>query len=121
MSYWGSGPIDSDYAFNGVSLYVLLIKERMFKESESVIESAHPEQRIIASLKCIRLLARDFPKCVLIHFGRKDLAKAKEAFDKWYDVAKKRVPAKYREAFLSNAEAEFKLFEKEVLPPPPKR
>ena len=54
MSYWGSGPIDNDYAFGAVGVYVLLIKERMFQDAESVIEKSHPEQGIIASLQCLR-------------------------------------------------------------------
>jgi hypothetical protein len=117
MSYWGNGPIDNDYAFNKVGGYVIILKERMFKDANSVVENAYAEQSIVASVRCIRLLAREFPKCVILHFGTNELAMAKELFDKWFESVKKRLPAKYREAIRSSADAEFELFEKEVLSP----
>jgi hypothetical protein len=115
MSYWGSGPIDNDYAFGAVGVYVLMIKERMFQDAENVIQKAHREQSIVASVQCMRVLAGQFAKCVSVHFGKKELQRAREAFDKWYDLVQKKLPPKYREAIRENAEAEFRLFEEQVL------
>jgi hypothetical protein len=115
MSYWGSGPIDSDYAFDAVGVYVLMIKDRMFQGAETVIQKAHPEQSIVASVQCLRLLAAQFPKCVMVHFGSKALQKAREEFGRWYELVQEKLPAKYREAVRTNAEAEFQLFEEQVL------
>lgn len=117
MPYWGSRPIDTDYAFDAVGAYIFIIKERMFQDAGKVIEKSYPEQGIVASVQCLRLLASQFSSCVKVHFGKKELVKAREAFDKWYDSVRERLPLAYREAIRSNAESEFQLFEREVLSP----
>jgi hypothetical protein len=117
MPYWGSGAIDNDYAFDAVGAYVFIIKERLLQDADKVIEKSYPEQSIVASLQCLRLLAGQFPRCVKVHFRKKDLEKVKEAFGKWYDSVQSQLPPAYREAIRSNAEAEFQLFEAEVLTP----
>jgi hypothetical protein len=117
MPYWGSGPIDNDYAFDAVGAYVHLIKERMFADAERVIEKSCPEQGIVASLECLRLLAGAFPKCVRVSFRRKEFEKAKEAFGRWYEAVQNKLPQDYREAIRANAETEFQLFEAQVLTP----
>jgi hypothetical protein len=117
MPYWGSGSADSDYAFGAVGTYVLMIKERMFQDAEKIIEKSFPEQGIVASLVCLRLLAGAFPKCVSVHFRRKEFEKAKEAFGRWYEAVQNKLPQDYREAIRANAEAEFHLFETQVLIP----
>lgn len=121
MPYWGSGSTDNDYAFGAVGVYVLLIKERMFVDAERVIEKSHPEQGIVASLECLRLLAGAFPKCVSVHFRRKEFEKAKEAFGRWYEAVHDKLPQEHREAIRANAEAEFELFEAQVLTKSPGR
>lgn len=115
MSYWGNEPIDNDFAFDQVGSYIYLMRERMFKSMDAVIDKPHPEQSMIASLQCIRLLAEQFPKCVSVNFGKSEFEETKAAFKKWYDVAHKKIPAKYREAVLEAAETEFALFEERVL------
>ena len=115
MSYWGSRPVDNDYAFGAVGVYVFLIKERMFKDMRTVIQKSHPEQGLVASVQCLRLLATEFPKNVQVHFGRKDLDEAKLAFRQWYELVEDKVPSEYREAIRQEAEAEFDLFEEQVL------
>src|SRR5262245_51691842 len=115
MPYWGSGPIDNDYAFDGVGAYAFFIKERMFQDANTVIEKGYPEQAIVASVQCLRLLAGQFPKCIKVSFRRMDLERAKAAFAKWYDAVQDRLPAEYREAIRQSAEMEFQLFESQVL------
>lgn len=115
MAYWGSGPSDNDYAFDAVSAYVFMIKERMFQEAENVIEKSYYEQAIIASLRCLRLIANEFPKCAQVHFRKKEFLRAKEAFSVWYNTVQDQLPTEYREAILTSAEAEFQLFESQVL------
>jgi len=117
MPYWGSGSADNDYAFDAVGAYIFLIKERMFQDAEKVIDKSYPEQGIVASLECLRLLAGQFPKCVKVHFRRKEFEKAKEAFGRWYESVKDQLPQDYREAIKSNADSEFQLFEAQVLAP----
>lgn len=117
MPYWGSGSADNDYAFDTVGAYVFLIKDRMFQGASKVVEKSYPEQAIIASLQCLRLLAAEFPKCVKVHFRRKEFAKAKDAFGVWFDSVKDRIPYEHREAIRLDAEKEFALFEKQVLEP----
>jgi hypothetical protein len=115
MSYWGSKPTDNDYAFDGVGAYVYLIKTRMLESANRVIEKSYPEQDIIASLQCLRLLAGAFPKCVRVSFGKKEFQESKAAFTKWYDLVKDKLPSEYREAILKEANDEFELFAKQVL------
>ncbi|QDU08168.1 hypothetical protein [Gimesia aquarii] len=115
MSYWGNRPIDNDFAFDQIGSYIYLIKERMFQSVDVVIDKPHPEQSMIASLQCIRLLAQEFPKCVSVSFGRSEFEETKAAFEKWYDAVYKKIPAKYREAVLEAANTEFALFEERVL------
>jgi hypothetical protein len=115
MPYWGSGPIDNDYAFDAIGTYVFMIKERMFQDADKVIEKSYPEQGIVASLECLRLLAAQFPKCVKVHFRKKELARAKEAFGRWYESVCDQLPSDHREAIRTNAEVEFDLFETQVL------
>lgn len=115
MSYWGSKPIDNDYAFGGVGAYVCLIKTRMFESAKKVIEESYPEQDIIASLQCLRLLAGTFPKCVRVHFRKKEFQASVEAFTQWYDLTKDKLPPEYREAIQKEADEEFELFRRQVL------
>lgn len=115
MSYWGSGPIDNDYAFDAIGAYVFMIKERMFQDANKVIEKSYPEQGIVASLECLRLLAGQFPKCVNVHFRRKELVRARDLFDRWYKSVCDQLPPNHREAIRLNAESEFHLFETQVL------
>ena len=115
MSYWGSKPADSDYAFDAVGVYVHLIKERMLEDMVTVVEKSYPEQGIVASLQCLRLLAAEFPKCVSVSFRKKDFEHCKSTFFIWYDLVKGKIPAKHREEILLEANKEFALFEKQVL------
>ncbi len=117
MPYWGHKSADNDYASTTVGAYIILIKERMFEGAKTVLAKAHPEQGIVASIKCLRLLAEEFPQCVRIHFGRRDLQKAREDFLNWYSITKDKIPAKYREPMLADADLEFRLFEERVLGP----
>lgn len=115
MPYWGSGSIENDYAFDAIGSYVFMIKERMFQDADKVIEKCYPEQGIVASLECLRLLAGQFPKCVKVHFRKKELLRAKEAFGRWYESVCDQLPADHRESIRSNAESQFHLFETQVL------
>lgn len=115
MAYWGGSSADCDYAFGTVGSYVFLIKERMFKDAATVLEKSHPEQGIIASLKCLRLIAEEFPKCVSVHFRRKQFEESKIAFSAWYNLVQNKLPVKYKNAILAEAEAEFLLFEQRIL------
>ena len=92
MPYWGSRSADNDYAFDAVGAYICLIKKRMFQDAEKVIEKSYPEQGIVASIECLRLLAVQFPKCVKVHFRRKEFEKAKEAFGRWYELVEDQLP-----------------------------
>ena len=117
MSYWGNKSADNDYASSTVGAYIVLIKERMFEGAKTVLAKAHPEQGIVASIKCIRLLAREFPECVRIHFGPKDFEKAKGEFLDWFNSTREKIPAKYRQAIFDDAIHEFCSFETEVFGP----
>ena len=115
MAYWGSKPIDSDFATGAIGAYIYLLKERLQKDTETVLKKCHPEQSIVASLTCLRLLSEQFPKNVRVHFGRKDYLQSKEAFEQWYDAVRTKLPAKYRDEILDEANKEFALFEERVL------
>lgn len=107
MPYWGSGPIDSDYAFDAIGAYIFLLKQRLFQDAETVIMKSYPEQAIVASVQSLRLLDASFPKCVRVHFQKKDLELAKAKFYEWYGLVEGRLPIDLRDALRAEAEAEF--------------
>ncbi len=115
MPYWGGEPSDSDFAFDGVGAYIVLIKKRTFQSASTVIEKSYPEQSIIASLRCLRVLANEFPKCVRLHFRRKQFEEAKTAFETWYELVEDKLPAQYKESIRLEADREFELFDEQVL------
>lgn len=115
MPYWGPRPEESDYAFDAVSAYVYLIKERMFSDMATVLSKPYPEQAIVASVRCLRLLAHDFPKCVGLHFRKKQLEDAKAGFERWYSTVEDQLPEEFRRRIREEAHAEFELYEEQVL------
>lgn len=114
MSYWGNDVDDCDYAFDAVGAIFFRIKDQMFKDSETVKAKCYPEQGILASLCCLRLLGERFPKNLSVHFGKKDLARARKAFDDWYVLVQDKLPGERSEAIKLSAEREFALFEERI-------
>jgi hypothetical protein len=114
VAYWGSKPIDCDFAFDGVGVYVILIKERMFQDAVNVINDRHNEQAIIASLRCLRLIVEEYPKSFGASFLQSDFEKAKSLFYEWYELCGDAIPDKYRVKLLHEAEKEFRVYEKKV-------
>jgi hypothetical protein len=115
MPYWGSKSEDSDFAFDSVGAIIFLIKERMMKDIETVLKKSYPEQGMIASLACLRLLGERFPKNLSVHFRKKDFAFVKSAFEQWYQAVESQMPSKYRDEILAEARNEFALFEDRIL------
>ncbi len=110
MSYWGSGPEESDFAFGSVGVSILHIKEILFKDIEAVRGKSYPEQSIVASLVCLRLIGERFPKNLSVHFRKKDFEKARSAFHAWFQQVGEQIPERFKERLLEEAEAEFRLF-----------
>jgi len=114
VSYWGNDVDDCDYAFDAVGAIFFRIKDQMFKDSETVKAKSYPEQGILASLCCLRLLGERFPKNLSVHFGRKDLARTRKAFDDWYALVQDNMPVDRSEALKLSADREFTLFEERI-------
>lgn len=114
MGYWSAEPDGSDFAFDAVGVNILLIKQQMLKDIATVLEKGYPEQGMIASLTCLRLLGERFPKNLRVHFGKKDYQFVKRSFEQWYDKVNGRIPAKYRQDVLAEAHREFSLFEEKI-------
>lgn len=115
MSYWGDGVEDCDYAFGAVGASISWIKDRLFKDSETVIAKRHPEQGIVASLSCLRLLGERFPKNLSVHFGKRDFERARKAFDLWFELVQDQLPTARGKAIRLAADREFALFEERIL------
>lgn len=115
MTYWGSEVGKSDFAAGAVGAAVLLIKERLFKDAENVISKSYPEESIAASVRCIRMIASAFPESVALHFKRKDLARARELFDRWYELVEPKLPKQRAAGIRAAALEEFAKFEEELL------
>lgn len=118
MPYWGNGPIDNDYAFDTLGAYVVLIRERLFKDAENVITKAHTEQAIIASLHCLRVLDAEFPTCVRVSFRRKDLERAIALFEAWLERVRDALPAEQAKFVRVAADAEFERYRAQLGPRP---
>lgn len=115
MAYWGSGADDSDFAFDAVGVRICVLKEQMLNDIRVVREKAYPEQSIVASLICLRLLGERFPKSLRVHFGRKTFESARSAFEDWYEAVKEELPLAHRTSIYEEAQLEFKLFEERIL------
>jgi hypothetical protein len=87
----------------------------MLEDMENVLQKSYPEQSIVASVKCLRLLWEGFPKCVRLNFGRRDLERCEQSFELWYTTLAPRLPAEHRAAIRSEAMLEFALFRETVL------
>ncbi len=118
MSYWGNDVDDCDYAFDSVGVVFSRIKDQLFKDSETVITKCYPEQGILASLCCLRLLGERFPKNLSVHFGKKDLARAQKMFDDWYVLVQHKLPVERSEAIRLLADREFSLFGERIFNKP---
>jgi len=86
----------------------------MIEEIESVVEKSYPEQSILSSLTCLRILGKRFPQVLSVHFRKKDFEKSKAAFYEWYERSHSKISKKYRTALLESAESEFELFQKDI-------
>ena len=115
MSYWGDGADESDFAFGAVGAYIYILKERMLNDIKVIREKAYPEQSIVASLVCLRLIGERFPKSLSVHFTRADFESARRAFDDWYQATRSRVPQQYATSIAAAARVEFELFEARIL------
>ncbi len=115
MPYWGSKSDENDFAFDALGVYIEEIKDRMFKDIRNVIEKSYPEQSLIVSLKCIRLLALEFPKCVRVSFRKKHYRDARDLFDDWLGLVRFKLPENLAMSIEEEARREFRLFEEQVL------
>lgn len=111
MPYWGDTVDGNDYAFDAVGVYVILIRDRMFEDAARVCEKAYPEQSIGASVRCIRGIYEAFPKSVSVVFGKREIARCRELFEKWCEVALDRVPQQRRDAVRKATIHELELLE----------
>jgi hypothetical protein len=118
MSYWGSKPEESDFAAGSVGSFIYFLKEKLIKEIDTVLKKNYPEQGMIASLVCLRLLGERYPKNLRVHFGKKEFAFVKSSFEQWYAAVKPQLPPKHRDGILEEAEREFALFEERILSSP---
>lgn len=115
MAYWGDQPADCDYAFGAVGVYTILIKERMLQDASRVIEKEHPEQSIVASVRCLRLLDADFKKSVRLHFSRRDLESTWAIFCQWFETVQDSLPPEHREGIWRAANDEFETYRAQLL------
>ncbi len=115
MAYWGHMPDESDFAFDAIGAYIFLLKERMLKDIATVLEKTYPEQSMVASITCLRLIGERFPKALSVHFRKRDFAFVVRAFDEWLAKVGPQLPDKHRNAIVAEARAEFALFEERIL------
>lgn len=112
MPYWGEKSCDSDFAFDSVGAYIYLLNSRMKKDIENVKAKNYPEQSILASLKCVRLILNEYPKMIGVHFKKRDYEFARQNFTDWYTQSVDNIPKKYSEGLLAEARKEFLLYDK---------
>lgn len=114
MSYWASDPDGNDFAFDAIGVNIMFIKDRMLQDMKTVKAKQYPEQSIISSLICLRLIGERFPEALSVHFKKRDFEKSKTAFYEWFNEVESNIPKKYRISLLEEAEAEFQLFEERI-------
>ncbi|MGQ0799433.1 MAG: hypothetical protein ACT4NL_04880 [Pseudomarimonas sp.] len=86
----------------------------MFKDSETVIAKRYPEQGIVASLCCLRLLGERSPKNLSVHFTKRDLERARNALDRWFELVQDQLSPARLEAIRLGADREFALFDEMI-------
>lgn len=89
-----------------MGVVVLQTVERLEAEADLVIKKQHPEQAMLALLRILDLLKDEFPKCVSVHFGRREYLAVKEKYLVWRQTCS-RVPKGHTEKFDENAEVLF--------------
>jgi hypothetical protein len=114
MSYWGTDIHDNDFAFDAVGVIVLLIKEKMLADIKAVKSANYPEQSIASSLACLRVIGERFPKCLSVHFRKRDFEAAQMEFYQWLESEAK-IPPDLKQGIRQSAEVEFRLFQERVL------
>lgn len=114
MSYWDNKVEGNDFAFDSVGVAILWIKERMFRDLESVISKGYPEQSLTAYMCCLRLLGVRFRNNLSVHFGKRDLERARQGFERWYELVSEKIPLDRREGVRALAEQEFLLFNQQI-------
>jgi hypothetical protein len=117
MPYWGTNPEDCDFAFDSVGACFYLIKDRLMRDIAAVLGKSYPEQSMVATLTCLRLLGERFPKNLRVHFGRRDFQFVVDAFHEWVTKVGPDLPAERRDAIVAEASAEFALWEERILKP----
>lgn len=118
MSYWGDEIDGNDFASGAVGVAILWIKDRMFRDLDNVIAKSYPEQSVAVHLCCLRLLGVRFRKDLSVHFGKRDLARARQGFERWFELVKDKVPADRRDAIYASTEQEFLLFNEQIFRSP---
>jgi hypothetical protein len=113
MSYWSTEIDGCDYAFDAVGASLSWIKQRLFKELEIAIEKEYPEQSVGAYVCLLRVTGARFPKQLAVVFGRRDLERARQGFERWYTLVEEKLPLQGRNQIRENTEREFALFEEE--------
>lgn len=114
MGYWSDSAKGCDFAFDAVGAVIFLVKKRLKADITTVIDKAHPEQSMIATLGVLRVIGAENPKNLSVHFGRRQFEETKSSFYEWYEKCSRRIPAKHREGVLQSAEAEFQLWEEHI-------
>ena len=115
MSYQTSDVNGTDFAKGSIDLIIRNIIKKMDSDIKMSIEKEFPEQSILSSLVCLRLIGEKFPKNLSIYFGNLDFEELKSKFYKWYELVHKKIPAKFREEVKEVAEKEFDLFYDKIL------
>jgi len=67
---------------------------------------------------CLRLIGVRFRKDLSVRFGKRDLARARQGFERWFELVKDKVPADRRDAIYASTEQEFLLFNEQIFRSP---
>ncbi len=113
MPYWNAAIDGSDFAFDAVGVIVLQTVERLEKEANLVIEKHHPEQSMLALLKVIDLLSDGFPKCVSLHFRKRQYTAIKEKYIAWRNSCAE-IPQQHINEFERTANALFETLDRKL-------
>jgi hypothetical protein len=114
LSYWSNEIDGSDFAFGGAGVAILWIKDRMFRDLDIVVGKSHPEQSLGVYLCSLRLLGVRFRKELSVHFGRRDLERARKGFEEWYELVRDKITSDRRNPVYKSVIDEFHLFDEQI-------
>jgi hypothetical protein len=108
MKIDGPGPYDSRWAKQMFGVALSHMCDHMRIELEKLRTNPWPtEPAVICLVRCMRLVAEDYPQLANFAFPWPEVYKWEDAYFEWFDSVEKKIPAKFRGEMRAVGKEEF--------------